>query len=109
MIDNPAAVAQLMELMQAQLRIAAFPSKGVVRALRRGGVTASVDHALAIRRVFYLGDEGGISMRCDTQSGYEEGIPRLADTSARCCGSPLFRPIRAYQLERVRRTAAAGP
>ena len=41
--------------MQDHLPIPAFPTKEVVRILRRGGVKASVDRALSVKRVFYAG------------------------------------------------------
>ena len=63
MIDDPGMVAELMDQMQAHLPMPAFPTKEIVRTLRRQGARVSVDRALAVRRVLYLGDEGGIA--CD--------------------------------------------
>lgn len=63
MIDNPGTVGRLLEQMEDQLPIPAFPTKEVVRIVQRGGAKASVDRALSITRVFYAGDEGGIC--CD--------------------------------------------
>ena len=60
MIDNLETVAGLLEQMENQLPIPAFPTKDVVRTLRRRGVHASTDRALSINRVFYAGDEAGI-------------------------------------------------
>jgi hypothetical protein len=59
MIDNPSTVARLVEQMQGHLPIPAFPTKEIVRILRRGGLKVSVDRALSVKRVFYAGDEGG--------------------------------------------------
>jgi hypothetical protein len=56
MIDNPSTVASLME----QLPLPGFPTKELVRTLRRRDMKASLDRALSIKRVFYAGDEGGI-------------------------------------------------
>lgn len=86
MIDNPGTVARLLEQMEDQLPLPAFPTKHVVRILRRGGVKASVDRALSITRVFYAGDEGGIC--CDvTPRGVNEVFIRLADAPAACATS----------------------
>ena len=60
MIDNPETVASLLEQMENQLPIPAFPTKEVVRTLRRRGVHASTDRALSVNPVFYAGDEAGI-------------------------------------------------
>src|ERR1700704_801776 len=60
MIDNPRTVARLIEQMQDHLPIPAFPTKEIVRTLRRRGVKVSVDHALSVKHVFYAGDECGI-------------------------------------------------
>ena len=60
MIDQPRTVAPLLEQMQDQLPIPAFPTQELVRILRRGGVKASTNRVLSIKRVFYAGDEGGI-------------------------------------------------
>jgi hypothetical protein len=59
-IDQPGTVAALLEQMQDQLPIPAFPTKEIVRILRRGGVKASTDRALSIKSLFYAGDEGGL-------------------------------------------------
>lgn len=108
MIDHPGTVARVLEQMQDHLPIAAFPTKELVRILRRGGVKASVDRALSIKRVLYAGDEGGIV--CDvtpSRAAKEAFIVSL--THLRLPPHhPLFAAIVAYQLERVRRLAAVG-
>jgi hypothetical protein len=108
MIDNPGTVARLLEQMEDQLPISAFPTKDVVRILRRRGVKASVDRALSIKRVFYAGDEAGIV--CDvTPSQAAKEVLIVSLTHLRIGPlHPLFPAIVAYQRERVRRLAAAG-
>jgi hypothetical protein len=107
MIDNPATVAGLIEQLHGHLPLPAFPTKELVRTLRRGGVKANVDRALSIKRVFYAGDEGGIV--CDVtpnQSAKEVFVVSL--THLRIAPHhPLAASIVGYQLERVRRLAAA--
>jgi hypothetical protein len=109
MIDNPSTVARLVEQMQGHLPIPAFPTKEIVRILRRGGLKVSVDRALSVKRVFYAGDEGGII--CDvTPSRGAKQVYVVSLTHLRIAPDhPLFAPILAYQHERVRRIAAAGP
>jgi hypothetical protein len=109
MIDNPSTVARLIEQMQGHLPIPAFPTKEIVRILRRGGVKVSVDRALSVKRVFYAGDEGGIICDVTPSPGAKE-VYVVSLTHLRIAPiHPLFAPILAYQRERVRRIAAAGP
>ena len=65
------------------------------------------DRVLFIRRVFYLGDEGGIM--CDvTQSRASKEAIVVSLTHLRIPPDhPLFRDIRAYQLARIRQLAEA--
>lgn len=107
MIDNPRTVARLIEQLQAHLPIPAFPTKEIVRTLRRGGVKASVDRPLSIKHVLYAGDEGGII--CDVTPGRDaKEVFLVSITHVRLAPDhPLFAPSVAYQLERVRRLAAA--
>ena len=107
MIDNPATVSRLLEQMHDHLPIPAFPTKEIVRTLRRGGVQASVDRALSVKHVFYAGDEAGIA--CDvTPTRDAKTVVLVSLTHLRIAPDhPLFAAILAYQRERVRRLAAA--
>ena len=106
MIDNPARVGRLMELLHNCLPLPAYPTKQIVRTLRRGGVKARLDRALAVKHVIYAGDEGGIV--CDVTPGRDaKQVLLVSITHLRIAADhPLFGPILAYQLERVRRLAA---
>ena len=108
MIDNPGTVTSLMAQLQDHLPMPAFPTKELVRTLRRGGVKASVDRALSIKRVFYAGDEGGIV--CDVTPNLDaKEVFVVSLTHLRIAPKhPLFRPIMAYQRERVQRIAVAA-
>ncbi len=101
MIDHPDTVAPLLEQMQDQLPIPAFPTKEIVRVLRRGGVKARTDRSLSIKRVFYAGDEGGIV--CDvTPSQAAKEVFIVSLTHLRIAPyHPLFPAIVAYQRQRV--------
>jgi hypothetical protein len=105
-IDNPETIARLVVQMEDQLPIPAFPTKDVVRTLRRRGVHASTDRALSVNRVFYAGDEAGIV--CDvTPSRAATEVLIVSLTHLRIAPKhPLFPAILAYQRERVRRLAA---
>ena len=109
LIDNPATVVSLLEQMHEHLPIPAFPTKEIVRTLRRGGLKASVDRALSVKHVFYAGDEAGIA--CDvTPTRDAKTVVLVSLTHLRIAPHhPLFAPIVAYQRERVRRLAAALP
>jgi hypothetical protein len=60
LIDDPSTVARLMDQLQAHLPMPAFPTKEIVRTLRRQGAKVSVERAVSVKHVLYLGDEGGI-------------------------------------------------
>ncbi len=108
MIDNPDTVVSLMEHLPGYLPLPAFPTKELVRTLRRRGVKASGDRALSIKRVFYAGDEGGIVCDVTPNRGAKE-VFIVSLTHLRIAPHhPLFPAIVAYQRERVRRLAAAG-
>jgi hypothetical protein len=108
-IDNPVTVTRLLEQMQDHLPIPAFPTKDVVRILRRRGAKVSAERALSVKRVFYAGDEGGIvcdvTPRRDAKEVFVVSLTHLRIAP----DHPLFRPVLAYQLQRVQRMAAAGP
>lgn len=105
MIDNPGTVARLLEQMEDQLPIPAFPTRDVVRILRRRGVKASADRSLSVKRVFYAGDEAGIV--CDVTPGRAaQEVLIVSLTHLRIAPHhPLFPAILAYQRERLRRLA----
>ncbi|HEY1294039.1 MAG TPA: hypothetical protein VGJ60_13250 [Chloroflexota bacterium] len=107
MLDRPSMVAPLLEQLQYQLPIPAFPTKELVRILRRGGVKTSTERALSITRVFYAGDEGGIVCDVTPRHGAKE-VFIVSLTHLRIAPHhPLFPSIVAYQRERVRRLAVA--
>src|SRR4030088_2512229 len=109
MIEDSRTVARLMDQMQAHLPMPAFPTKEIDRILRRGGAKISVEHALSVKRVFYAGDGGGIACDVTPSQGAKE-VSIVSLTHLRIAPDhPLFAPILAYQLHRVKSLAAAGP
>jgi hypothetical protein len=105
MIDDPRTVAELIGKLESHIPIPAKPTGPLVQQLRARGSKLMKDRVLFIRRVFYLGDEGGIM--CDvTQSRAAKEAIVVSLTHLRIPPDhPLFREIRAYQLARIRRLA----
>jgi hypothetical protein len=108
MIDDYAKAMELVRKMEANLPIPARPTGGFIRAMKAQGIKIARDQELPIRRVFYMGDEAGIS--CDvTPLGMEKTPIICSLTHIRVKpGYPLAKEIRAYQRERKRRLAQAG-
>jgi hypothetical protein len=105
MIDDPVQVEVLMAKMEASLPIPARPVSGLVRSLKSKGVDLPRRQALSIKKVFYLGDEVGIS--CDVTPPGMEKTPIICSlTHLRVPPAhPLAKEIRAYQVARSRRLA----
>jgi hypothetical protein len=108
MIDDYAKAMELIRKMEANLPIPARPTGGFIRAMKAQGVKIARDQELPIKRVFYMGDEAGIS--CDvTPPGMEKTPVICSLTHIRVKpGHLLAKEIRAYQRERKRRLARAG-
>jgi hypothetical protein len=108
MIDDYDKAMELIQKMEASLPIPARPTGGFLRAMKAQGVTIARDQELPIRRVFYMGDEAGIS--CDVTPPGMEKTPIICSlTHIRVKpGHPLTTEIRVYQKERKRRLARAG-
>jgi len=105
MIDDYAAAMALLHEMEAHLPIPARPASSFVRAMRAQGVTVARDQELQIKRMLYLGDEGGIA--CDvTPVGVTDKAVVVSITHLKVKRShPLGEEIRAYQMQRTRRLA----
>jgi hypothetical protein len=108
MIDDYAKAMELVRKMEANLPISARPSGGFFRAMKAQGIKIARDQELPIKRVFYMGDQAGIS--CDvTPPGMEKTPIVCSLTHIRVKPDhPLAKGIRAYQRERKRRLARAG-
>ena len=108
MINDYAKAMDLIQKMEASLPIPARPTGGFIRAMKAHGINIARDQELPIKRVFYMGDEAGIS--CDvTPPGMEKTPIVCSITHIRVKSShPLAKEIRAYQRERKRRLARAG-
>ncbi|MDH7485042.1 MAG: hypothetical protein QHJ81_02065 [Anaerolineae bacterium] len=110
MIDDYAKAKELMRKMEAQLPIPVRPTSACFRTMRKQGIRVARDQGLQIRRVFYLGDEGGIV--CDVTP------PELIKARDQVIVSithlqvdpshPLAREIRDYQRERTIKIAHSG-
>jgi hypothetical protein len=108
MIDDYAKAMELVRKMEANLPIPARPTGGFIRAMKAQGVKIARDQEMPIRRVFYIGDEAGIS--CDVTPAGMEKMPIICSlTHIRVKPDhPVAKEIRAYQRERKRRLARAG-
>jgi hypothetical protein len=105
MIDDPRTVAELMGKLESHLPIPARPTGPLVRQLRARGSKLMKDRVLFIRRVFYLGDEGGIMCDVTPSRAAKEAIVVSLTHLHIAPDHPLFRDIRVYQLARIRRLA----
>jgi hypothetical protein len=108
MIDDYVKAMELVRKTEANLPIPAHPTGGFIRPMKAQGVNIARDQEVPIKRVFYTGDEAGIS--CDaTPPGMEKTPIIYSLTHIRIKPShPLAEEIRAYQKERKRRLAQTG-
>ena len=106
-IDDPRTVARLMDAMGEHLPIPVSATTELAQTLQQGGLNFKAGRSLSIERVFYGGDEGGISCYIAPTPGVKE-VVLCSLTHLRIeRGHPLYREIRAYQRERNRRIAAS--
>ena len=108
MIDDTAEAMALAAKMEAYLPNRVSPTGAVVRIMRQHGIKIDRDRELSVRRVFYMGDEAGIS--CDVTPPELEKTPIVCSlTQLRVISSyPLAKEIRAYQRERTGKLARTG-
>lgn len=108
MIDDYAKAQALVAKMKAGLPIPVRATADLARASKQFPTKIIVGQELAIKNVFYMGDEGGIM--CDVTP------PGMATTPVICSlthlevhpGHPLTDELRAYQAARTRKLAQQG-
>ena len=108
MIDDYAKVKALLEKMKAGLPIPVRATADLARATKQFPTKIAVGQELAIKSVFYMGDEGGIM--CDVTP------PDMMKTPIICSlthlvvipGHPLADELAAYQDARTRKLARQG-
>jgi hypothetical protein len=107
-IDDTTKAMALAAKMEACLPIPVRPTSAFVRLMRQYGIKIGRDRELSVRRVFYMGDEAGIS--CDVTPPEIEKTPVICSlTQLRVMSShPLAKEVRAYQRERASKLARAG-
>ena len=104
MIDDHARAMELVRQMKAHLPIPARPTRTFIQAMRDSGKRVRSGQNLQIESVLYMGDEGGIG--CAIQLPEEETVTITSLTHIRVPSShPLFKEIRAYQIERASKLA----
>jgi hypothetical protein len=108
-IDNPSRVNELMEEMQARLPIPVRPTLALVKLSKKQGLGIHRNDSLLIRRVFYMGDEGGIM--CDiTLSENSKAALVCSLTHLEVVGEDaLAHEMRLYQQERSRKISNNPP
>jgi hypothetical protein len=107
MIDDYAKAMELIGKMEENLPIPARPTGAFIRAMKAQGVKIARNQELPIKRVFYMGDEGGIS--CDVTPPAMKDPIICSITHVRIkSGHPLAKEIRAYQTERKKRLPQPG-
>lgn len=108
-IDDPSRVKALMDEMQARLPIAVRPTVALVKLAKKQGVGIYRNNSLLIRRVFYLGDEGGIM--CDiTPSENSKAALVCSLTHLEVMGEDaLAHEMRSYQQERSQKLSSQNP
>jgi hypothetical protein len=102
-IDNVKNAQKLVDKMQANLPITVRASKDLLKMLRKQGFPISDRQTLAIKSVFYGGDEMGIA--CDiTPPGKQKQALLCSLTQLEITGtSPLADEMRTYQEIRKRK------
>jgi hypothetical protein len=108
MIDDYDKAQELMRKLEAGLPIPARPTSTLLRLLRQQGLKLARDQELPIRRLFYMGDEGGIS--CDvTPPGLEKTPIICSITQVEVSPDhPLAGEIQNYQRERTGKLRRTG-
>lgn len=71
-----------MRKMEAKLPTSARPGNVLIRLMRQQGVKLARDRELFIKRVFYMGNEGGIS--CDVTPPGKEKTPIICSITQVC-------------------------
>lgn len=99
-IDDPRRVGALMGEMQARLPISVRPTPALVKLAKKQGLGIRGNDNLIIRRVFYMGDEGGIM--CDiTPADNSKAALVCSLTHLEVVGDDaLSKEMRSYQQER---------
>ena len=108
MIDDYNQAMELMNKMESQFPIPVRPTGPYIRMMRERGIKIKRNERLQIKRVLYLGDEGGIicdvTPNPDAKEVYLVSLTHLEVEQHH----PLARDIRAYQKKRNRRIAQSN-
>jgi hypothetical protein len=104
-INNKTKTDTLIENMNLATPFQARPTKELVNILQKQGVQIDRYHDVQIKKVFDLGDEGGIM--CDITPPGKEKTPILCSLTHLLISPhhPLFPEIRTYQEKRIQNLA----
>jgi hypothetical protein len=95
-----------MEEMQARLPISVRPTPALMKLAKKQGLGIYRNDSLLIKRVFYMGDEGGIM--CDITPAENRKVALVCSlTHLEVVGDdPLAGEMRSYQQERGRKLSS---
>ena len=106
MIDNITEVEELINKMKEILPIPANPTKAFIHLMRDQGVKVKAKYEVLIKKVMYLGDEGGIACEVAFPNQKEGEVTVVSLTHLRIkANHPLVKDIRAYQIKRTKKLA----
>ncbi len=105
-IDDPRRVNALMAEMQARLPISVRPTPALMKLAKKQGLGIYRNDSLLIKRVFFMGDEGGIM--CDITPAENSKVALVCSlTHLEVVGDdPLAGEMRSYQQERGRKLSS---
>ena len=104
MIDDPSKANRLTAEIEASLPLETRLSPNVKRTLEKQSPESTIPDRFIVTKIFYMGDEGGISCALDI-GGPETKTPFIVSIThlifdRRC---PLFRQIDTYQRHRIKK------
>jgi len=109
MIDNVAEVKELISRMKETLPIPANPTQALIHIMRNQGVKLKSKYEVLIKKVMYLGDEGGIACEVALPNQGDNKVLIISLTHIRVkTNHPLAKDIRAYQIKRTKKLAQQG-
>lgn len=110
MIDNQETTATLIKEMEANLPIPVQPTKRLIKNLREQpqklDIKIKSNTKMQIQSIIYLGDEGGISCECITIPVKNKNPMIFSLTHLEMQKNhPLYKKIKTYQLNRIKKLA----
>ena len=109
MIDNITEVNTLIGKIKENLPVSANPAKSFIHLMRNQGVKLKAKSEVLIKKVMYLGDEGGIACEVVLPGKQDNNVLITSLTHLRVkTNHPLAKDIRTYQINRTNKLARQG-